>query len=232
MNRKCEVQPRNTKPKKDLTGMQFGYLTPLYWVKGRGWYCRCKCGNEKFIDTRNLNSGHTTSCGCRNYETKNLNDLTGFETEHLIVLYRVANPGKQTKWRCVCKHCGKEFTAQANHLKFYQSCGCVASKQEARIADMLDASGTEYARQYTFEDLYIVPGHPLRFDFAVFKNHKLSHLIEFNGLQHYSKAGGSWADSYDRLVERDRLKLQYCKSNGIELRIIKYDDDYTIEDLI
>ena len=232
MNRKQEVRPRNTKPKKDLTGMSFGYLTPLYWIKGKGWYCRCKCGNEKVIDTRNLNSGHTTSCGCRNYETKNLIDLTGFENEHLSVLHRVMNPHKQTKWKCVCKHCGKEFVVQANHLRYCQSCGCVRSKQEIRIAELLDDARVEYARQYTFDDLYISPGHPLRFDFAVFKDHKLSHLIEFNGRQHYDKPGGSWADSFDRLIIRDKLKVEYCKSHNIELRIIRYDEDYTLKDLI
>ncbi len=29
-----EKQTRNSKPRKDLTGMQFGYLTPLYYIKG------------------------------------------------------------------------------------------------------------------------------------------------------------------------------------------------------
>lgn len=223
---------RDTKPRKDLTGLEFGYLTPLYWVKGKGWYCRCKCGNEKIVDTRNLNSGHTTSCGCRNYETKNLIDLTGYENEHLVVIERILNPHKQTKWLCLCKHCGKKFIAQANHLRNYQSCGCINSLNELKIADMLDSAGVKYVRQYTFEDLYISHGHPLRFDFAVFKNQKLSHLIEFNGSQHYTRPNGSWADSYDNLIVRDRMKIEYCNKHNIELRIIRYDDNYKLEDLI
>lgn len=223
---------RNTKPRKDLTGKQFGYLTPLYWVKGKGWYCRCKCGNEKFVDTRNLNRGHTTSCGCRNYETKNLKDMTGFETDYIIVIRRVSNVGSQTRWLCVCKCCGKEFIAKSSHLQYYKSCGCVHSTNEVKITNMLDEAGVEYAKQYTFEDLYISQGHPLRFDFAVFKNHKLSHLIEFNGLQHYVRPGGKWADSFDNLIVRDKMKIEYCNRHNIELRIIKYTDNYTLEDLI
>ena len=230
--RKLEIRPRNTKPRRDVTGQQFGYLTPEYWEKGVGWHCKCKCGNHTVVDSRNLYSGHTTSCGCKRYETKNLNDLSGFENEHLIVLDRVPNNG-QTKWRCICKHCGKEFVAQANHLLGYQSCGCVHSQNEINIMKLLDAANVDYAKQYTFKDLfYKSETHPLRFDFAIFKDGKLSHLIEFNGSQHYDRPLGSWSDSYDELIIRDKLKAKYCKEHNIELRIIKYDQDYTLDDLI
>ena len=58
-----EKQVRASKPRVDLTGKQFGYLTPVEYIKGGKWLCHCKCGNEKIVDTRNLNSGHTQSCG-------------------------------------------------------------------------------------------------------------------------------------------------------------------------
>jgi len=32
------------------------------------WHCRCKCGNEKDVDGRNLRNGTTQSCGCLNKE--------------------------------------------------------------------------------------------------------------------------------------------------------------------
>lgn len=57
----------------DLTGMRFGELTAVEFVKIVGkspnkcavWRCLCSCGN--FVDVRssNLRSGHTTSCGCK-----------------------------------------------------------------------------------------------------------------------------------------------------------------------
>lgn len=75
-------------------------------------------------------------------------------------------------------------------------------------------------------------GRPLRFDFAIFERGKLKRLIEFNGLQHYIKPGGSWAFGYDRLVENDALKIEYCERNHIDLKIINYDDEYDIYDLI
>lgn len=58
--------------RKDLTGMQFGFLTVLELEKvvGEGnrkrWYyrCRCKCGKEKSVRADALTSGDTKSCGC------------------------------------------------------------------------------------------------------------------------------------------------------------------------
>ena len=55
---------RKSNPKIDLTNKLFTYLTPKYYIKGGKWHCECKCGNEVDVDTRNLNSGHTKSCGC------------------------------------------------------------------------------------------------------------------------------------------------------------------------
>lgn len=229
---KMEIKTRNTKPRKDVSGQQFGYLTAEYWEKGKGWHCKCKCGNYTIVDSRNLYSGHTTSCGCKRYESKNLKDLTGFENDYLKVLNRVQSK-HQTKWLCVCKNCGKQFVVQANHLSDYYSCGCIRSINELNIITLLDNANVEYAKQYVFKDLYYKsPKHPLRFDFAVFNNGKLSHLIEFNGKQHYERPKGSWKDSYDELLIRDRLKVKYCKEHNIELRIIPWNKKYTILDLI
>ena len=54
--------------RKDLTGMRFGRLTVLEFVPTEGsysyWLCKCDCGNTKTIESYNLRSGHTTSCGC------------------------------------------------------------------------------------------------------------------------------------------------------------------------
>jgi hypothetical protein len=53
---------------KDLTGQRFGRLTVIEEA-GKGgsnaiiWRCRCDCGVERFVQSRNLNSG-TQSCGC------------------------------------------------------------------------------------------------------------------------------------------------------------------------
>lgn len=167
-----EKQVRASKPRIDLTGKQFGYLTPVEYIKGEKWLCHCKCGNETIVDTRNLNSGHT------------------------------------------------------------KSCGCIHSKGEQKITQMLIDEGCEFSTQYTFPDLIGVGGRHLRFDFAIFLGGKLDKLIEFNGLQHYKRPEGSWGNEWDNLIENDKRKQEYCKQHCIPLTIIKYDQDFTILDLI
>ena len=72
-----EKQVRQSKPRVDLTGKKFGKLTPLYYIKGGKWHCKCDCGNECDVDTRNLNSNHTQSCGCigRSLGNAKINEL-------------------------------------------------------------------------------------------------------------------------------------------------------------
>lgn len=57
---------------KDLVGQTFGKLTvirPSGVAESNNmkiWQCQCSCGNITYVRTGNLQSGHTTSCGCSN----------------------------------------------------------------------------------------------------------------------------------------------------------------------
>lgn len=81
-------QTRNSKPRVDLTGKKFGHLTAEYYIKGGKWHCKCDCGNEVDVDTRNLNSKHTQSCGCLQKEkaSKNTINMLNYEDENIKVL--------------------------------------------------------------------------------------------------------------------------------------------------
>ena len=58
----------------DLSGQKFGRLTVVrraegdevkpYKSKCAQWLCECECGNTVVVQTGNLKSGNTTSCGC------------------------------------------------------------------------------------------------------------------------------------------------------------------------
>ena len=53
----------------DLAGKRFGKLEarfPAYRGKSNNmyWYCQCDCGNGCFVNSQNLKSGKTKSCGC------------------------------------------------------------------------------------------------------------------------------------------------------------------------
>lgn len=71
----------------------------------RRWLCKCDCGGTYITTTGNLNSGHTTNCGC-----KKSPDLTGKVFGKLEVLGRSDkrnSRGKRTTpmWECRCE-CG------------------------------------------------------------------------------------------------------------------------------
>lgn len=225
---------RKSYPRKDLRGKKFGMLLPVEWIRGGFWKCVCDCGNETIVDTRNLLSGHTLSCGCKVRETKNVKDMIGYEDDNLIVISRVDNIGETAAWRCLCKHCGREFITRGSNIRFgfTQSCGCVHSKNEQKITRMLIEHDIDFKAQYTFPDLRGIGGRPLRFDFAIFENGRLKKLIEFHGKQHYGKPKGSWSNRYYELVDSDIRKQEYCKRNNIDLLVIPFDKPYSIYDIL
>ncbi|KKM86040.1 hypothetical protein LCGC14_1283040 [marine sediment metagenome] len=53
---------------KNFTGQKFGKLLVVAYTYSKFgnayWLCECDCGNKKVIPGRNLNNGHTKSCGC------------------------------------------------------------------------------------------------------------------------------------------------------------------------
>ena len=224
-------------PKYDLTNQRFGKLTAISYVKGSKWLCKCDCGKETTVETRNLLTGHTRSCGCLVKENGQYHttDMLGYEDENFKVLSRAGSDNQGIAlWNCLCKKCGKSFITRGSHIrtKEISSCGCVHSQNEKIIRDLLEKNNIEYSTQYTFPDLIGLKGGHLRFDFAIFKNGKLSHLIEYNGLQHYIKAEGHWGSDFEELQQRDLLKQQYCKEHNIPLIIIKYDEEYDINTLL
>ena len=230
-----EKQKRNSKPRVDLAGKQFGYLIPIYYIKGGKWHCRC--GNEVDVDTRNLNSGHTQSCGClqKQAASNNTIDMFNYEDENLKVINRAGSDEQGiAMWQCLCKHCSNIFITRGSSIRagYIKSCGCVHSQNEQNIKKILQDNNIEFATQYTFPDLKGINGGYLRFDFAIFDNHKLSHLIEYNGSQHYIKPEGVWKDSFEILTKHDQLKQEFCRSHNIRLIIIPYNMDYSLKDLL
>ena len=93
-----------------------------------------------------------------------------------------------------------------------------------------DVTGQKFGKLTAIE--WLRGGRPLKFDFAIFNNGELKRLVEFNGIQHYERPKGSWADGYETLLEHDRRKIEYCNKNNIELKIISYKDKYNLTDII
>ena len=227
----------NTKPRKDLTGIKFNLLTPIYWIKGVGWHCKCDCGRETNVSTAWLKSGHTKSCGCLNKYTKNLIDMTNYENDDIKVIGLAPKVvGMEPRWICICKHCNKKLfikSSKIRNVKKLCSCRFEYSKNETKIRQLFNDANINYAEQVTFNDLLGTSGGHLRFDFALLdENNNIKRLIEFNGKQHYEKPSGTWANTYDNTIKNDKRKIDYCKRHNIDLKIIKYDEEYTLDDLI
>lgn len=81
----CGCEP---KLKLNYTNKRFGNLTAIkYDAKKRKWLCKCDCGNETYVTTRNLTYGNTTSCGCKRTTTLLDNMYTHDTNIHQFDLY-------------------------------------------------------------------------------------------------------------------------------------------------
>lgn len=250
---------------KDLTGQRFGRLKVIKYSpevskeKGQGirfWECECDCGNITYVPTRSLNNGNTRSCGCLEYENRLKNcqkgieyvnkDLTGQKFELLTVIRQATSEEtahRQRKhkvkyWYCQCE-CGNFHIVCTSDLTGgkVSSCGCLNSKGEQKITSLLLNNNINFVQQYSFKDLINQKTQsPLFFDFAILgDNNKILYMIEYDGIQHFSKEHQFSKEPENLLFiqERDRIKNEYCFKNNIPLIRIPYThfNSITINDL-
>ena len=113
----------------DLTGQRFGKLIavrPTGEVKNGNavWECKCDCGETTFVNTTNLRSGNSASCGCTRRT-----DITGQRFGRLMAI-RPTDERKRGSilWECKCE-CGNTKFVPANQLRagIVKSCGCLKS---------------------------------------------------------------------------------------------------------
>ena len=137
--------------------------------------------------------------------------------------------------RCKCD-CGSEVLVAYTSLITgnTKSCGCIKSHGEQQIAEILTENNVEFAREYTFKDFVLENGGRPRFDFAIFNEGKLSHLIEYDGIQHFEYTDSGWntKENYEKTKANDKQKNEFCKRNNIRLIRIKYDEGIAIDKLL
>lgn len=223
----------------DLTGQKFGRLIVMQQVdsifiggKKRGAFkCKCECGTEVIILREKLIQGHTKSCGCLKKEMykNNQEDLTNQKFGKLTALY----PTEKRKWRCVvwqCKcDCGNKCEVPSHELKNgnTQSCGCLHSKGEQKIINILQSNNISYIKEKTFSSLPL-----FRFDFYIDNQY----IIEFDGIQHFETKDCYWdtKEHFEKTQNNDKLKNEWCKENNIPLIRIPYThyNNLCLEDLL
>ena len=92
--------------RKDLSEQRFGNLiAKKYSGKSNSsgnaiWICECDCGNICEVDSNNLISLHTTSCGCVKYSigAKKINDILINNQINFITEYAVLGIGNYEKY--------------------------------------------------------------------------------------------------------------------------------------
>lgn len=231
---------------KNEIGNTYGYLTVIERVEndkdGRAvWLCQCKCGKQVAVKGKSLRNGNTKSCGCYQKERAaqsnmdRVGSLVGKKFGKLTVVaengFITHSSGKHSRiYYCECD-CGNIVpAAQHQYLAYGElvSCGCLRSKGEYQIEQLLKEHNINYVKEYSFNNL--IDELPLRFDFAIFKDNKLLGLIEFQGEQHYNPSNGFYNKT---IVKHDKMKKEYCEKNNIPLIEIKYRKNYDlkIEDL-
>lgn len=100
---------------KDLTNNVYGRLTVkglAYFKNKRSyWLCSCECGNTTIVNSHNLVSGNTQSCGCllnaqRKENGKKMleaNKINSPKKTHGLSKHRLYKVWQDMKTRCYCK---------------------------------------------------------------------------------------------------------------------------------
>ncbi len=226
--RKERIIKYNNSNAKFKAGMKINELTllkstPYHSGTNIIWQCQCSCGKICYISSNNLNAQQ--SCG--HIERKSLKDITGQKFGKLTALE--LTPQRKNGcvvWKCRCD-CGNICFKRSSDLirGQVQSCGCLKSKGEEKIIQLLQENGFLFEAQKSFKSC-LYNDNLLFFDFYV--NNK--YLIEYDGIQHFQQTG--WED-LSLIQTRDDVKNQWCQQHGIPLIRIPYTklDTLKMEDL-
>ena len=235
----------------DMTGQDIGYWHVIERGENnsRGqaqWICKCTaCGKIKLVTGSRLRNGDSTNCGCVRMEKMRQACIKHEEGKiyGYLKVIRMATEEEKPRndrygvyWNCECLKCGrKNVIVFGDYLRNGDttSCGCVVSRNESKIADMLFNANIEFKKQYTFKNLTSTGRgcDRLPFDFAIFNQDSLIYLIEYDGQQHFNTNHNWSKEQFQVTRKNDLLKNKYCFENNIPLIRIPYDEEYNLTDL-
>ena len=234
---------------ENLIGKVFNYFTvidgPIRKNNKIYWKCRCKCGTEKLVRSDGLKNGTTKSCGCykksiliENNISRQTLDLTNQRFGKLVAKEKTnkrSNDGRII-WNCLCD-CGKWREVNTHDLQQgkISSCGCMKSKGEIAIKQLLQINSIPFEEQKIFNNCkFLDSGYYAKFDFYIDNKY----LIEYDGEQHYyykiNQHTWNTKENFIITKQHDEYKNQWCKENNIPLIRIPYTklDTLCIEDLL
>lgn len=224
----------------DLTGRKFGRWTVLYKDSDRikekhknnkengssnsviYWICECECGNKGSVDSGNLKSGVSRSCGClereltiqRNIEQKSYLGSLEENFPELAELLEDKNDknisiGSSRKAKVICPKCKEprnySIDCLVKHGFSCFNCSSKISYPNRFMYKFLKQLNIEFESEKTFGW-----SDRKRYDFYI---PKYNMIIEAHGRQHYVDCTWSFAEDQ---FNNDKYKEQKAKSNGIQ----------------
>lgn len=149
--------------------------------------------------------------------------------------YVGSDNNKKALWKCQCDcEASTIIITRGTDLRSGKtiSCGCISSKGEEKISQLLKENNIPFEKQKTFDSCRFPDTNCLaKFDFFVDNKY----LIEYDGIQHYKPTFEELCPkSFEKTKQRDEYKTQWCKENNIILIRIPYFklNRLKIEDLI
>jgi len=204
------VDYKNNKTKVDVICLEHGhfYILPSNHLKGVG--CSKCVGKKKSTTQEFIEKSNKIHNFIYNYDNVN---YINCKTPVVI--------------KCL-KH-GIFCQSPNSHLRGSGCPDCNLSQGEIIVEKFLKDNNFKYHKQFFFKDLKYKK--ELKFDFAIVdENNNLNFLLEYNGIQHYkfNERFHKTKSGFQLSKYRDKLKIEYCKKNKIDIFIIRYDEDVNL----
>lgn len=142
----------------------------------------------------------------------------------------IAPGSDKIKINLKCPECGTQKQMRPDKLTSY-GFNCLICNKGTSYPELLFNSFNEIANlgYVTQQELEGLPGR--YFDFV---NYESRTIVETHGLQHYKKTKGHFSDAYDKTIESDKEKREYCKNNNwtlIELDCRRSDFSFIVSSI-
>ena len=170
--------------------------------------------------------------------TAEIQDITNGEYEIISLPKKISIRSSFKLKHKLCKH---EFSMCIhNFIHLGQRCpkcmkylGNLESKPVKKIKEILTEYNIPFEVEKRFSDLFVIRNkkkYPLSFDFFLPENNI---VIEYDGEQHFKPQEMFGGENYYRkCVENDKIKDEYCRTNGIQIIRIPYTVKHRIKDFL
>ena len=207
------------------------FLYPYLQQEYKNTHCKItiQCNKCGYIFSQLLSNHLSLKQGCqkcaKNQRLSNNEIIERLKIRNLDNSFTYLNVNYKniySKLTIKCNKCGNIFSQSFKKHMYGQGCPvCKISQGERKIKDFLIQSNITYYQQYKFEGCKNI--FQLPFDFYL---PDFNICIEYDGIQHFEpreKFGGK--KEFEKSINRDKIKNEYCLDNNIKIVRISYKDD-------